>query len=94
MPSPFHATTVALLVLTACATPASPSNGAAPAASTKPAASATASSSPTVVCEEEADTGSHISRRRCRPVERVDQQRETTQVELTKPRPTPPPAGN
>ncbi len=85
-----HGLAAALLLFTGCATTDAPASRPAPVA----AKSGTAKRAPRVVCEEEADTGSHISRRRCRVVEQLDRASEATQVELTRPRPTPPAAGN
>jgi len=98
MPSnPLPAALTALLVLTACATPTGPSTRAAPVAAAKPSNTAKssntgkASAQPQVVCEWEMPTGSHISKRVCRPVEQLDRQRAATQIDLLRPRATPPP---
>jgi len=92
MPSnPIPATALALLVLTACATPAAP-----PAAPSARSTSTAAKSppAPKVVCDEEMETGSHISRRHCRPVEGSEQSRAAAQADLSRQRPAPPPPGN
>lgn len=90
MPSNRFPSMALALVLTACATPAATPTGS--SATRKPSATTSSSPTPKVVCDDEASTGSHISRRRCWPVEQVDRQREATQVDMVRPRPTPPPS--
>ncbi len=96
MPSnPFPAAATALLLITACATPAGSSSGTTPFAATKTSAARTSAAAkpaqPKVVCEWEQPTGSHISKRVCRPVEQVDRERAATQIDLLRPRATNPP---
>ncbi len=92
---PVLAAAAALLALSACATtPAGPTTEAAPAPAAATDATAKASPQPKVICQNETPVGSHLSKRVCRPVEQVERERQATQIDLARPRATPPPAGN
>jgi hypothetical protein len=83
---------IALLLLAACATTTTAST---PAAAT-PTAGAVSSSGARpatrtkLVCETPPGWAGRITRKRCRTVEQVDREREATQMELLRPRPTAP----
>jgi len=85
---------VAILVLflaAGCATAGAPASQ---TASNQASASPAASAKPRVICEKEAQTGSHISSRRCYVADETDRERIEAQRELSRPRPAEPPPAN
>lgn len=81
-----------MLVFTGCATTDAAPARTAPTAAARPSAGSTGAkpaSKVLVVCENESPTGSHLSKRVCRPVDQADRDRAATQIDLLRPRATP-----